>query len=455
MWGEVAARSSDDQIIWGTSMSDDNGDQIIWGTQQRRRPDHLGNEHPDRLRSSLMAATGRALTIYIRTVYVRSAARSCVLACLPAARPAPARMVGVRGAVVPHGIVHHPHRGDRSQPSRSPTRSSSVRCCSLDPKPRRSPSRPTAACSRGGKHGWSAGSRSTRSLRLFRSGRRGRAFFYLAASRRCRWHGDVPMGSLSLPALMCLAAIYFALNSGLMAVAVGLNGGQSPLRIWQTPLPVAVASATSPRRRWPFCLVLIVQQVGLGVAAIVILPVLAVLHRTLQRVLRPARGRASPLKQMSTVCISRRSKRSRWPSTRKTMCTHSHVRRVQTYAVGMARALGNHRRTDASRPSKPPRCFTTPANSAVPEHILNKPGGLTPAEFEQMKRHVDIGADILSLVDFPFPVVPIVRCHHENWDGTGYPRGVAGEDIPIGARILSVVDCFDALDLGSSLSPSL
>jgi hypothetical protein len=62
-----------------------------------------------------------------------------------------------------------------------------------------------------------------------------------------------------------------------------------------------------------------------------------------------------------------------------------------------------------------------------------------------MKRHVDVGADILSLVNFPYPVVPIVRCHHENWDGTGYPRGVAGADIPIGARILSVVDCFDAL----------
>ena len=63
-----------------------------------------------------------------------------------------------------------------------------------------------------------------------------------------------------------------------------------------------------------------------------------------------------------------------------------------------------------------------------------------------MKLHVDVGADILSLVDFPYPVVPIVRCHHENWDGTGYPRGVARRrDIPIGARILSVVDCFDAL----------
>jgi len=62
-----------------------------------------------------------------------------------------------------------------------------------------------------------------------------------------------------------------------------------------------------------------------------------------------------------------------------------------------------------------------------------------------MKLHVDVGADILSLVEFPYPVVPIVRAHHENWDGSGYPRGIRGEDIPIGARILSVVDCFDAL----------
>ena len=83
---------------------------------------------------------------------------------------------------------------------------------------------------------------------------------------------------------------------------------------------------------------------------------------------------------------------------------------------------------------------------AIPEHILNKPGKLTDAEFDTMKRHSDIGADLLSSIRFPYPVVPIVRHHHERWDGDGYPSGIAGTDIPLGARILSVVDCFDALN---------
>src|SRR4029434_10663153 len=92
---------------------------------------------------------------------------------------------------------------------------------------------------------------------------------------------------------------------------------------------------------------------------------------------------------------------------------------------------------------------------AVPEHILNKPGKLTPSEFDQMKRHVDVGADILSAIEFPYPVVPIVRCHHESWDGSGYPAGLKGTDIPIGARILSVVDCFDALTSDRPYRPRL
>jgi putative nucleotidyltransferase with HDIG domain len=91
----------------------------------------------------------------------------------------------------------------------------------------------------------------------------------------------------------------------------------------------------------------------------------------------------------------------------------------------------------------------------VPEHILNKPGRLTASEFEIMKRHAPMGADILSLIGFPYPVVPIVRHHHENWNGAGYPDGLAGEQIPIGARILSVVDCFDALTSDRPYRPRL
>src|SRR5262249_3785938 len=92
---------------------------------------------------------------------------------------------------------------------------------------------------------------------------------------------------------------------------------------------------------------------------------------------------------------------------------------------------------------------------AIPEHILNKPGKLTPAEFEKMKMHASIGADILSSIEFPYPVVPIVRHHHENWGGTGYPAGLSGTSIPIGARILSVVDCFDALTSDRPYRPAL
>ena len=72
-----------------------------------------------------------------------------------------------------------------------------------------------------------------------------------------------------------------------------------------------------------------------------------------------------------------------------------------------------------------------------------------------MKLHASVGAEILSSIDFPYPVVPIVRHHHENWDGTGYPDRLAGTDIPIGARILSVVDCFDALTSDRPYRPRL
>ena len=128
----------------------------------------------------------------------------------------------------------------------------------------------------------------------------------------------------------------------------------------------------------------------------------------------------------------------------KDAVTHGHIRRVQSCAVKLASRLGLEDEQQL-RALEAAALLHDIGKLAVPEHILNKPGRLTSAEFERMKTHANVGAEILSEVEFPYPVVPIVRHHHENWDGTGYPDGLQGESIPIGARILSVVDCYDAL----------
>jgi hypothetical protein len=91
----------------------------------------------------------------------------------------------------------------------------------------------------------------------------------------------------------------------------------------------------------------------------------------------------------------------------------------------------------------------------VPDYVLNKPTALTPAEFELIKKHPSMGARILNAVQFPYPIVPIVRHHHEQWDGRGYPDGLVGGEIPLGARILAVVDCFDALTSDRPYRPRL
>ena len=134
--------------------------------------------------------------------------------------------------------------------------------------------------------------------------------------------------------------------------------------------------------------------------------------------------------------------------------TSSHIRRVQTYSVALAKEMGVSAAEEVKAIEAAALLHDT-GKLAVPEHILNKPGKLTAAEFEAMKLHVDVGADILATIEFPYPVVPIVRAHHENWDGTGYPRGLRAEDIPIGARILSVVDCYDALTSDRPYRPAM
>src|SRR4051812_3149472 len=127
----------------------------------------------------------------------------------------------------------------------------------------------------------------------------------------------------------------------------------------------------------------------------------------------------------------------------KDQTAQSHIRRVQVYAAGLARALGMPD-TDIQG-VKTAWLLHDIGKLAVPEHILSKPGPLTQEEFQKIRIHPQVGAEIIGGVAFPYPVAPLILAHHERWDGNGYPYGLAGEAIPLGARILAAVDYFAAL----------
>jgi diguanylate cyclase (GGDEF)-like protein len=121
----------------------------------------------------------------------------------------------------------------------------------------------------------------------------------------------------------------------------------------------------------------------------------------------------------------------------------SHIRRVQTFARALAHAVGVS--DDEVQGIATAALLHDVGKLAVPEHILSKPGPLTEEEFERIKIHPQVGFEIIEHVPFPYPVAPLVLCHHERWDGKGYPLGLRGEDIPLGARILAVSDYFDSI----------
>jgi putative nucleotidyltransferase with HDIG domain len=127
----------------------------------------------------------------------------------------------------------------------------------------------------------------------------------------------------------------------------------------------------------------------------------------------------------------------------KDQTTREHLERVEIYAVAIGQELGLGK--DELEALRASALLHDIGKVAVPEYIISKPGKLTPAEFEKMKAHTVVGAEIVEQIQLPYPVAPIVRSHHERWDGAGYPDGLAGEQIPVGARVLSAVDCLDAL----------
>ena len=245
------------------------------------------------------------------------------------------------------------------------------------------------------------------------------------------------------PWLLLFAGLYFVLNTFAIAVAVALHDRTGVVAIWRAHFQNLWFTFIGGALGAAF----VVFALQLGTYGLVLLLVPLLLAFILHFAYRNATGRvADQLQHLADVNRLHVSTIEALAHAidAKDVVTHGHIRRVQRWAVALAERMGLQNELDV-RAIEAAALLHDIGKLTVPEHILNKPGKLTTPEFERMKTHARVGAEILSEIDFPYPVVPIVRHHHENWDGTGYPDGIAGAAIPIGARILSVVDCYDAL----------
>jgi len=246
---------------------------------------------------------------------------------------------------------------------------------------------------------------------------------------------------ISRPLVLCLAAsTYFIFNAGCVAVVISSSEGK-PLRqilvdcyFWSFPYylvgaSIAAAIAWFNRRfNWETSLVFV--------------PAIYLIYRSYRLYLGKLEDEKLHVEEMANLHL-RTIEALALAIEAKDQTTHDHLQRVRVYAIEIAKELGiKGAELEALHAAA---LLHDIGKLAVPEHIISKPGRLTPEEFEKMKIHTVVGAEILERVRFPYPVVPIVRAHHEKWDGSGYPYGLKGEEIPIGARILAAVDFLDAL----------
>ena len=247
--------------------------------------------------------------------------------------------------------------------------------------------------------------------------------------------------------LMVAALVFFLANTLPVSVVISLTEGKSVRKIWSEcyfwsfPYYMVGAAAVG--------LVGVINQRAGWQTSLLVLPLIYWVYRSYRLYL--ARLEA----EKDRVEIEKRHVEEIASLNMRTIealalaieakdhTTHTHLQRVRTYAVEIGKEMGlSAGEIEALRAAA---LLHDIGKLGVPEHIINKPGKLTPEEFEKMKVHPLVGAEILDRVAFPYPVAPIVRSHHERWDGSGYPAGLAAEEIPIGARILAAVDCLDAL----------
>jgi diguanylate cyclase (GGDEF)-like protein/putative nucleotidyltransferase with HDIG domain len=240
--------------------------------------------------------------------------------------------------------------------------------------------------------------------------------------------------------LFLAACVYFVTNTLPVAMVIALTEHTSLRKIW----------ANCYFWSFPYYLV------GAGVAgmmswlhgftdwqtSLLTLPVVYLIYRSYRLYLGKLEDEKRHVEEMADLHM-RTIEALALAIEAKDQTTHDHLQRVRVYAIEVAKELKVDR--EGMEALQAAALLHDIGKLAIPEHIISKPGRLTPEEFEKMKIHPLVGAEILERVRFPYPVVPIVRAHHEKFDGTGYPMGLKGTEIPIGARILSAVDFLDAL----------
>ena len=257
--------------------------------------------------------------------------------------------------------------------------------------------------------------------------------------------------------LMVAALVFFFANTLPISVVIALTEGKSARRVWAEcyfwsfPYYLVGAAAVG--------LVGVVNRQAGWATSLLVLPLIYWVYRSYRLYL----GRLEAEKER--VEVEKRHVEEIASLNMRTIealalaieakdhTTHTHLHRVRTYAVEIAKELNLS--SDETEALRAAALLHDIGKLAVPEQIISKPGRLTPEEFEKMKVHPLVGAEILERVAFPYAVAPIVRSHHERWDGSGYPDGLRGEEIPIGARILAAVDCLDALASHRQYRPAL
>jgi diguanylate cyclase (GGDEF)-like protein/putative nucleotidyltransferase with HDIG domain len=246
-----------------------------------------------------------------------------------------------------------------------------------------------------------------------------------------------------------LAPLYFFANTMLVAGAIGLSTRQPVSRVWQRNFfwsapsylagaALAAIATLASARGWFGWLALLVVPLYL-----VFRSVNTVVARLREEQDETRRAMDVQLATIEALALAIEAKAG---------CTPEHIRSIQQYAGTLAEAAGlSDAEVQAVRTAA---LLHDIGNMAVPEHILSKPEALTPEEFERVKIHPRVGAEILSNVPFGGPVAELVLCHHERWDGLGYPAGLRAEDIPIGARILAIADCYSTLQAARPYRPA-